>query len=119
MPKLTVKYIGAVIAAETFLEGELINRLSYAELYSALQARGWHWDGKAWKRQETAETGPDTLIRVMGEMSAVEETTLNIAAALVARGYRIVKKSELHKNYQGSEVRQYMTVAKGDNDNGN
>lgn len=114
MPKLTVKYIGAVIAAETFLPNDLIQRLSHDELYSSLTARGYRWDGSAWTRQATPVSGPDTLIRVMGDMSAVEETTLNIAAALVARGYRIVKKSDLHKNYDNSEVRQYLTVAKGE-----
>lgn len=117
-PKLTLKYIGAVIEAEKYIDADLINRMSQPELYAALNARGYNWDGSAWRREIEPANGPDTLIRVMGEIDAVNETTMDICAALVARGYRIVAKSAPHKNANGREIRQYLTVAKGDADNG-
>jgi hypothetical protein len=111
-PKLTLKYIGAVMAAETVIDADLIPRLNQNELYYALGTRGFRWDGSEWRRETTPVQGPDTLIRVMGDIDAANEATLDICAALVAKGYKIVAKSEPHKNANGREIRRYLTVAK-------
>lgn len=113
--KLTAKYIAALECASHVLDADLIPRLNHSELYFGLLGRGYRWDGKEWTQDKGAEDGPDTLIRVMGQMNAVEDATLDICAALMARGYKIVKRSALHKNFDNSEVRQYLTVAKGGN----
>lgn len=115
MPKMTLKYIGACIAAETaVIPGDLLPNMSQPELYAALEARGFTWDGSEWRRGRFQKTGPDTLIRVMGEIEAANQATLDICAALVARGYKIVAKSDPHKNANGREIRRYLTIAKGE-----
>lgn len=118
MRKMTLKYVAANIAAESFIETALIERMSHDELYSALSARGYRWTGETWERETATLSGPDTLIRVMGDISEVENVTLNIAAALVARGYQIARKTGVYKNYDGNDVRQYLTVSKGVRKNG-
>jgi hypothetical protein len=112
-PKLTAKYVAALRAAEKILDGQLITRLNHFELYYALGTRGYTWNGREWVQPAETATGADTLIRVMGDIDTVNETTLDICAALVARGYRIVKKTEPNKNYDNDGYRQYLTVAKG------
>lgn len=112
-PKLTKKYVEALKVAETILDPQLIERLNHFELYYALGVRGYRWNQESWGQPQPIPNGSDTLIRVMGDIDAVNEATLDICAALVARGYRIVAKSDQHKNVNGRDVRQYLTVAKG------
>lgn len=117
-PRLTQKYVSAVKIAETVLEAQLIARLTHSELYFALVTRGYRWNGREWEKPADNAGGSETLIRIMGEIASVEDATLDICAALVARGYRIVHKSAPHKNAHENEIRQYLTVAKGSGKNG-
>jgi broad specificity phosphatase PhoE len=113
MARQTAKYEAALEVARREFDPRLVQHMTQPELYVAIEARGYRWNTAEWEPTAALESGTDTLIRVMGDMAAVEQTTMEICAALVARGYRIVKLTDPRDNYDGDGVRQYVTVNKG------
>lgn len=96
---------------------------SHAEIYAAMEAACWKWDGSDWSKQDRpvtssvfgdGETGSGIYrLRLMAHPAECESFTNDVTAALKAAGYKIAEVSEPYPNRRGVGTRVYITLAKG------
>jgi hypothetical protein len=96
---------------------------SHAEIYAAMEAACWKWDGSDWSKQDRpvtssvfgdGETGSGIFhLRVMAHPAECVEFVSYVTETLRASGYKIAEVSEPYPNRRGVGTRVYITLAKG------